>query len=123
MKLSDAVRSLIIVATFLFTLSSTAAFGQSERGTIAGSVTDTTGAAMPGAKVSATELSTNVSSATTTNDSGDYTLPNLPAGRYNVRVEKEGFASAVRTGITLDASATVRADAKLAIGSTKQTIE
>jgi hypothetical protein len=98
-------------------------FGQSERGTIAGSVTDPSGAAVPNAKVTATEMSTNVATGTVTNDAGDYTLPNLPAGQYNVRVEREGFNSSVRTGITLNASATVRADATLAVGSTRQTVE
>ena len=60
---------------------------------------------------------------TLTNATGDYTLPNLPAGQYNVRLEKEGFAVGRAHGITLNAAATVRADAKLAVGSTKQTIE
>ena len=68
-------------------------------------------------------MDTNTVVTTLTNATGDYTLPNLPTGQYNARFEKEGFASAGRNGITLNASATVRADATLSVGSTKQTIE
>ncbi len=121
MKLSAVVR--VIVTTFLLCLAGTILFAQSERGTISGTVTDSTGAAVPQAKVTVTNLDTNTVVSTTSNASGDYTLPNLPTGTYNARFEKEGFASAGRNGIKLDASATARADATLSVGTTKQTIE
>ncbi len=121
MKLSAAIR--VTVVTFLLCLPGAVLFGQSERGTISGTVTDSTGAAVPQAKVTVTNVATNVALSTLSNPSGDYTLPNLPAGRYNARFEKEGFATAARNGITLDAAATVRADASLSVGSTKQTVE
>jgi hypothetical protein len=121
MKLSAVVR--VIVMTFLLCLAGTILFAQSERGTISGTVTDSTGAAVPQAKVTVTNLDTNTVVSTMSNASGDYTLPNLPTGTYNARFEKEGFASAGRNGIKLDASATARADATLSVGTTKQTIE
>ena len=78
MKLSAAVR--VIVTTFLLCLSGAVLFAQSERGTISGTVTDSTGAAVPQAKVTVTNLATNTVVSTLSNASGDYTLPNLPTG-------------------------------------------
>ncbi len=121
MKTPAAVR--VTVATFLLCLPAAVLFGQSERGTIAGTVTDSTGAAVPLATVTVTNVATNIVVATVSNDAGDYTLPNLPAGRYNAIFGKEGFSSVAHNGITLNAAATARADASLAVGSTKQTIE
>jgi hypothetical protein len=98
MKLSAAVR--VTVATFLLCLPGAILFGQSERGTISGTVTDSTGAAVPLAKVTVTNVATNSVMSTLSNPAGDYTIPNLPTGQYNARFEKEGFASAARNGIT-----------------------
>src|SRR6185295_4970199 len=58
-----------------------------------------------------------------TNSSGEYTVPQLQVGVYTVRVEKEGFRPASVTGIVLNASATVRADAKLDVGAAAQAVE
>ena len=121
MKLSAAFR--VIAATFLLCLPVLVLYAQSERGTISGTVTDSTGAAVPQAKITVTNVATNTAISTVSNATGDYTLPNLPIGQYNAHFEKEGFASAGRNGITLDAAATVRADATLTVGTTKQTIE
>jgi Carboxypeptidase regulatory-like domain len=121
LTLSSAARAIFVSASFL--IFSTALFGQSERGTISGTVTDASGAAVPQAKVNAINIDTNIAVATVTNETGDYALPNLAAGKYTIRVEKEGFTSAAVTGITLDASSSVRADAHLTVGSTRQTVE
>src|ERR1700676_428761 len=61
-------------------------FGQSERGTISGTAKDATGAVVPGAKVVANETQTNVTINSTTNDAGDYTIPNVAIGIYSIRV-------------------------------------
>ena len=121
MKLSAAVR--VTVATLLICLPGAVLFGQSERGTISGTVTDSTGGGVPQAKVTVTNIATNIVMSTLSNEAGDYTIPNLPAGQYNAIFGKEGFASAGRNGITLNAAATARADASLTVGSTKQTVE
>jgi hypothetical protein len=121
MTLSSAPRAIVLATSFL--ILSAALFGQSERGTISGTITDASGAAVPQAKVSAINTDTNIATATVSNETGDYALPNLPAGKYTIRVEKDGFTSAAVTGITLNASADVRADAHLTVGSTRQTVE
>src|SRR4051794_17980675 len=91
------------------------AFAQSERGTISGSVQDPTGAMVPGAKITVTNTATNIVMAMATNETGGYVAPNLPPGDYSVRVEKEGFRSALVTQLTLNAASSVRADITLEV--------
>ncbi len=82
----------------------TALFGQSERGTITGTVADSTGAVVPKARVIVTNLATKLVSESQSNDAGGYTAASLPVGPYTVRVEKEGFRPVVRSGIELNAA-------------------
>ena len=98
-------------------------FAQSERGTIAGSVHDTSGAVVPGVKITVVNAATNVATNTVTNDAGDYTVPSLPVGLYNIRVEKDGFRPAQVTGLTLNAATNARADITLEVGATQQAVE
>jgi hypothetical protein len=111
---ASAVCALLLAAT---------AFGQSERGTISGAIQDASGAMVPGAKVTITNIATNVGTAIQTNETGGYVAPNLPPGDYSVRVEKEGFRSALITQLTLNAASSVRADITLEIGQATQTVE
>lgn len=99
------------------------ALSQSERGTITGAVRDASGASVPAATVTITNVATNVAVHATTNDAGEYTVPNLPPGAYNVRIEKQGFRPSEEKGLNLDAAQTVRADAALQIGASTQAIE
>src|SRR5262249_61716611 len=71
-------------------------------GTISGTITDTAGASVPGAKVTATNRGTGLSQTATTNDSGYFVLPNLPSASYDVTAEKENFKRCSHTGVTLD---------------------
>jgi hypothetical protein len=96
---------------------------QSERGTIVGVVTDASGAAIPNARITVTNVATQVAISTITSETGDFTVPNVPIGIYSVRIEHPGFSSEVRHNITLNASATVRVDAQLKLGETRTTVE
>ncbi|HZT39538.1 MAG TPA: TonB-dependent receptor [Bryobacteraceae bacterium] len=107
----------------LLLLSSIPLFGQAERGTLAGVVTDKSGAVIPGAKVVVTNTATNTTFTTESNDLGQYTVPNLSPGTYSARVEKEGFRPAVTSSITIDAGANVRNDVSLEVGASTQAIE
>ncbi|MBI2685422.1 MAG: carboxypeptidase regulatory-like domain-containing protein [Acidobacteria bacterium] len=106
-----------------FALCGAALFSQSERGTITGTVRDASGAVVPAAKVQLTNTQTGVVFNAPTNANGDYTVPQLQVGTYTIRVEKEGFRPASVTGLALNASATVRADATLEVGSSVQAVE
>src|SRR6266446_5141537 len=104
-------------------LSCAVLFAQSERGTITGTVRDSTGAVVPKARVVVTNIDTKLVSESQTNDAGDYTAASLPVGPYEVRVEKEGFRPVVRSGIELNAASTVRVDVTLEVGTALQTVE
>ncbi len=96
---------------------------QSDRGTITGTVTDPAGAVVPGATVTATEITTNVASRTLTSSEGVYTIPYLRSGTYRVEAELRGFKKSARTGVTVDAAATVRADLQMELGTVTEQVE
>ena len=98
-------------------------FAQSERATITGTVHDASGAVISGARVVITNSQTGVSSSGLSNASGEYTVPQLQVGTYTVRVELSGFRPASITGVVLNASATVRADATLEVGTSVTAVE
>jgi hypothetical protein len=90
---------------------------------IHGTVTDTTGAAIPGAKVTALNTSTGIAVVQTTNNSGYYVFTALqPGGPYTVTVEAAGFDKFAARGITLIVNANWDADAKLKVGSNQQSV-
>src|SRR5438445_8839836 len=70
-----------------------AAFGQDDRATISGQVTDASGAAIPEAKVKAIHKSTNQATEVTANTEGFYTIPYLPPSTYDIEVSANGFKS------------------------------
>ncbi len=109
---------LLMLALVLF---STAAYCQ-ETGSIVGTVTDQSGAAVPNAAVKITNVETGIVHSTTTNSTGSYSAHELPFGHYNVKVEAPGFKAIDRTGIVLNANDTVRADASLQVGESKESV-
>src|SRR5262249_33930168 len=98
-------------------------FGQSDRATITGTVTDPTGAAVPGAAVTAINDSTKVSTKTVTSAEGVYTIPYLALGSYQVVAEMQGFKRVVQTDVVLNSGATVRADLVLEVGTLSEQVE
>jgi Cna protein B-type domain. len=72
--------------------------GQTFRGTILGLVTDSSGAAVPGATVTIKNVDTGLTRTVTTTDDGSYSAPELPIGNYSVTVEKSGFKAGVVNG-------------------------
>ncbi|HXJ39637.1 MAG TPA: carboxypeptidase-like regulatory domain-containing protein, partial [Bryobacteraceae bacterium] len=122
MKLSSFRTSCQALSSLLF--FTCALFAQSERGTITGSIHDATGAVVPGAKISITNTATNVVLSAATNGTGDYTVPSIQPGSYDVRVQHEGFRVSETRGVQVDAASTVRVDATLEVGAaTAQAIE
>lgn len=99
------------------------AFGQSDRGTITGRVTDNTGAAVPGATVSVVNTATNSTSTSVTSSDGIYTVPALPPGNYKVKVEKAGFKTAEVTNVALVAGNTASADVAMEVGQISETVQ
>ena len=99
------------------------ASAQAVTGTLLGNVTDTTGAAVPGATVTARETQTNVSRTVTTNETGYYILSSLQNGTYAVEAELQGFKKVLREGVQLQVNTTVRVDLKLEVGQLNETVQ
>jgi hypothetical protein len=114
-------RSLVTLGPLILS-ASIAANAQQTNATIVGNVSDTTGAVVAGAKVTATEAATNAVRSTVTDGVGAYTLPSLPVGIYSLTVEIAGFESQKASGINLDASQTARQDFKMTVGQVNQTV-
>src|SRR6266480_1691745 len=98
-------------------------FGQSDRGIITGTVTDPSGAVIPDAAVTVTNVRTDTKTIVTSTSSGNYAVPLLPAGTYKITVEKQGFKTAVRESLPLLVGQTVREDIILQVGEVSQTVE
>ncbi len=90
---------------------------------INGVVTDPSGAAVAGAKVTAKDLDRGSSFPTTADGSGFYNLPRLPVGRYEVRVENAGFQAAVKPEVVLQLNQNAKIDFALQVGNVNQTVE
>jgi hypothetical protein len=103
-------------------VGSMAGFAQGLFGTISGIITDTSGAAIPGATVTITETKTGVSEKLTTNASGVYNAPSLNPGTYTVQAEAPGFESAVIDNVILQVGANPKESIKLHVGRTSQTV-
>ena len=92
------------------------------QGTISGTVTDSTSAVVPGARVTITNSDTKVSHDTDTNSTGYFEVDNLNPGTYTISVAASGFEKLLRQGITLDADARLNVPAQLHPGAASQTI-
>src|SRR5438552_6091802 len=103
-------------------LSAWTAFAQSDRGTITGTVSDPTNAVIPGAGIVATNTETAARYETISTETGNYTLPQLPSGNYQLSVELPGFKKYVRQGLTVQAAQTMRIDVSLEVGSASESV-
>ena len=96
---------------------------QVESAKIVGTVRDASGAVLPEAKVTVTNVATNVSRAITTDDSGNYVVTELRPGTYTVSVVREGFKEAVQSPFPLEVNQVIRIDLMLAVGNVSEKVE
>ena len=89
---------------------------------IAGTVTDASGAAIVGAAVTATNLETGIVQTLHTNQQGYYTFPSLALGHYDISVQQSGFAPFRETGVLLDVNSAVTVDVVLKVGDVKEAV-
>ena len=95
---------------------------QATEGSILGTVTDASGAAIPQATVRITSLDTGAERVTETTSTGEYVVTNLSLGSYTVAVEAKGFQRAVNPPISITVKARIRVDATLQVGEVAQTL-
>lgn len=110
----------ILLMVFLLPLTLLAQGGS---GTIAGTVTDHTGAVVADAKVVLTNEGTSFTREAVTNSSGQYAAYSMPTGKYRIAVEHPGFQKLVRAGVELTAADSLTVDLSLSIGNVQQTVE
>jgi len=109
-----------LLAVGLFT---GAAFAQSQNASLAGQVTDQSGAFVPKATVTVTSTERQLSSTVETDDGGRFSFPNLNPGTYDLSVAANGFKSYVQRGLQLLANQSARIDASLQLGDAATKIE
>jgi hypothetical protein len=118
---SYALKVFAVLSTILlFCFPSRA---QQTVGAITGTVSDPSGAAVPGATVKATNVNTNLVITVSTGSTGAYTISDLPAGMYKVAFSKDGFQTEEHTAVLVNANRTTTVDSSLVVGTVSATIE
>src|SRR5437879_4227021 len=115
--------TVVATLTMLCGLWTSKALGQAVYGSILGTVTDPSGAAVPNAKVSVTSQTKNVTTDTTTNDSGNYSVTHLIPDIYSIRIEGTGFKVLEFKDVTVSADAGARVDGQFQVGGSSETVE
>lgn len=110
------MKQIALLFIFVSTLSAQVA-------TLTGRVTDSSGAVIPQAKVTAFATSTGISTSTETTSEGYYTLPSLSPGAYDITITKQGFSNVKQSGLELAVQQTARLDVILQVGGLTETVE
>src|SRR5580692_11380665 len=115
------MRSLLLCLTLV--LLSIPGMAQTILGSITGTVKDTSGAAVPGAAVSAENIATNLVVKATSDGNGSFLLTNLPAGTYKVSFKKEGFDTETHTEVLVNGDRTTTVNSDLKVGQVSTAVE
>jgi hypothetical protein len=110
------------VSTLLAVMMAAAASAQTSGGAIRGTVSDPSGAMVPGAGITIEEVSTSESWRLVSSSAGLYNAPNLPVGRYNVTVKARGFSTAERTNIEVQVGSERVVNVRLALGKSEEKV-
>src|SRR4051812_40896650 len=111
------------VAALVMLLACSISNAQVLYGSLTGTVSDPSGAAVPGANVEALNSGTGVAQKTTTNNDGIYLFSNLQPGTYRITISSTAFANTVLEGAAITANQVRRADATLQVAQANQTVE
>jgi hypothetical protein len=122
MRIKGLRLGLALVGLVL-TVSPFPLFAQVTGATLSGTITDASGAVLPGAQVIIANLSTEVTRKSLTQSDGFYSAPNLPPGSYEVTVSAQGFATVTRKGITLNVGGNQILDIQLKVGPATEQVE
>ncbi|QNI30489.1 TonB-dependent receptor [Alloacidobacterium dinghuense] len=109
-----------ILSAALVVLISVGAWSQTELATVSGTITDASGAVVPGVGVTIVNQDTGLKRSSLTDGVGEYRFAGLPTGNYSLCLEKTGFQSQTREGVELTSAADVMIDSRLAIGNIQQ---
>jgi hypothetical protein len=114
----------VLAGLFLATafLPARLAFAQSDRGTITGTVSDSTGAVVPNVPVEAKNAVTGVTYQGASSTTGNYTISQLPAGNYEISLSAPGFKRYTRAGLTVEVAQVLRVDIALEVGAANESV-
>jgi hypothetical protein len=112
-----------VAGCLLWLLSATTTFSQTFYGSIIGAVTDPSGAPIPQATVTVTNLGTAERRTADTDENGNYQFVNLVPGQYKVEAEKTGMKRFVRDTVNVEVQSAVRIDVQMQVGDLSQTVE
>ncbi len=115
------MRRLFLIATAFLTLT-ISADAQSDRGTITGTISDPAGAVLASAPVEIRNIENGAVYQAASSATGNYTLPQLPVGQYELSVSVPGFKKYVRQGLTVGVAQTFRVDVVLEVGSATESV-
>src|SRR5262245_54428726 len=115
--------ALATVAVLVCLFSVSVGFSQSSFATVSGTISDVTGALIPGVKVTATNNATGVVSTALSNETGTYNIPSLLPGVYKVTAELSGFQTQTFTDVQLGNAAQVRLNVTLRVASVTQSVD
>src|SRR5216683_4060046 len=116
------IKTLLLMAIAVFLVCSVASEAQTITGSVNGTVTDPSGAVVPNATVTATNVDTGVATPTTTNNDGIYNIRFLQIGNYKVTVEASGFAVATYGPFVLETGQNAKIDGKLGVAGAQQKV-
>ena len=119
-RTSAATQSLLAIVTVLWL--STIGMAQSTAGRLLGTLTDQSGASVAGASVVVTDVQRGTSRTVTTDESGDYAVPDLPPGVYKIHAQAKGFKTVERLNVQIEVASDVRADFSLQPGQVAETV-
>ena len=115
---------LCFLSIMVYFLAALGAWGQAaSTGSVQGTVTDPSNAAVVGATVTLTDTATNAARSAVTNEAGRYIFPGVPPGMYNLSAAKTGFRTTRFVSQEVTVGATLNLDAKLELGSQVETVE
>ena len=116
------IKTLLLMAIAVFLVCSVASEAQTITGSVNGTVTDPSGAVIPNATVTATNVDTGVATPTTTNNDGIYNIRFLQIGNYKVTVEASGFATSTFGPFVLETGQNAKIDGKLGVAGALQKV-
>jgi len=117
------IKSSKLTLSIGFLLTARLLYGQFDTAEVLGTVRDPSGAAVPKADVTLTNVNTGIQAKTTTDDNGNYDFFNVRVGRYSIAVEQAGFSKATATDVAASVGARQRVDLTMTVGAVTETVE
>ena len=113
-----------VLCVCVLTCWASSVFGQAlSTAQVNGTITDSSGAAIPGAEIKVTQTETSLSRTATSGPDGGFVIPSLPVGPYQMEISKDGFGKYVQSGIVLQVGSNPTFDIALKVGGVTEQVQ